>query len=203
MILDALPRRSPADRSAVWQSLSRFWTGRRIVAHRRIVALLLTLAALVVGPARAQYLDEYEFPATAVIRGENIWLRVEPAAETLIVSYLQRGDAVTLTGAAVTADDIDFVPVETASGETGWVRDLAIDPRSLGGPDEGAASDGGRGQTREPRRRQRDQPTAEAVPVPTIPEETPSPVEPSAEPTSTPVALEIAPGQDATPTAES
>jgi len=167
------------------------------------VVLLLALAALPLGLARAQFLDEYAAPASAVIRGENIWLRVEPAAETLIVSYLQRGDAVTLTGAAVTADGMAFVPVETASGETGWVRDLAIDPRSLGGPDEGVASDGGRGQKRETRGRQRDQPTAEAVPVPAMLEETPSPVEPSAEPTSTPVALEIAPVPDATPTAAS
>jgi hypothetical protein len=99
----------------------------------------------------------------------------------------------------VTADGMAFVPVETASGETGWVRDLAIDPRSLGGPDEGAARDGGRGQQREPRRRQRDQPTADVVPGPTIP----AAILPSGEPTSTPVALEIAPVPDATPTAAS
>jgi hypothetical protein len=169
------------------------------VAHRRIVALILTLAALPLGLARAQFLDEYASPASAVIRGENIWLRVEPAAETLIVSYLQRGDEVTLTGEAVTADGIAFVPVETASGETGWVRDLAIDPRSLVGPDEGAASDGDRGQQRETRRRQRDQPTAEAVPVPAILEATPPPVEP----TFAPVPREPAPVPEATPTAES
>jgi hypothetical protein len=169
------------------------------VTHRRFVALILALAALPLGLARAQFLDESAAPASAVIRGENIWLRVEPAAEPLIVSYLQRGDEVTLTGAAVTADGMAFVPVETASGETGWVRDLAIDPRSLGGPDEGAASDGGRGQKRETRRRQRDQPTADVVPVPAIPEAT----LPSMEPTSTPVRLEIAPVPDATPPAAS
>jgi hypothetical protein len=169
------------------------------VTHHRFVAVILALAALPLGLARAQFLDEYAAPASAVIRGENIWLRVEPAAETLIVSYLQRGDAVTLTGEAVTADDIDFVPVETASGETGWVRDLAIDPRTLVGSEEGAASDEDSGQKREPRRRQRDQPTAEIVPVPAILEATPPPVEP----TSTAVRLEIAPVPDATPTAES
>jgi hypothetical protein len=169
------------------------------VAHRRLVVLIFALAALSLELVRAQFLDEYASPASAVIRGENIWLRVEPVAETLIVSYLQRGDEVTLTGAAVTADGIAFIPVETASGETGWVRDLAIDPRSLVGPDEVAASDGDSGQKRETRRRQRDQPTAEAVPVPAILEETPPPVEP----TSAPVGLDIAPGQEATPTAES
>jgi hypothetical protein len=169
------------------------------MAHRRIVALILTLAALPLGLARAQFLDEYASPASAVIRGENIWLRVEPAAETLIVSYLQRGDEVTLTGAAVTADGMAFVPVETASGETGWVRDLAIDPRSLVGPDEVAASDGDSGQQRETRRRQRDQPTAEAVPVPASLEATPPPVEP----TFAPVPLEPAPVPEATPTAGS
>jgi hypothetical protein len=169
------------------------------MAHRRIAALLFALAALPLGLARAQLLDEYAAPASAVIRGGNIWLRVEPAAETVIVRYLQRGDGVTLTGAAVTADGMAFVPVETASGETGWVRDLAIDPSSLGGPDQGAASDGGRGQQREPRRRQRDQPTADVVPVPAIPEVTQPPVEP----TSAPVEPEITPVPEATPTAES
>jgi hypothetical protein len=169
------------------------------VAHRRLVVLIFTLAALPLGLARAQFLDESAAPASAVIRGENIWVRVEPAAETVIVRYLQRGDEVTLTGAAVTVDGMAFVPVETASGETGWVRDLAIDSRSLGGPDEGAARDGGRGQQREPRRRQRDQPTADVVPGPTIP----AAILPSGEPTSTPVALEIAPVPDATPTAAS
>ena len=169
------------------------------MTHRRLVVLLIALAALPLGLARAQFLDEYAAPASAVIRGENIWLRVEPAAETVIVSYLQRGDEVTLTGEAVTADGMAFVPVETASGETGWVRDLAIDPRSLVGPDEGAASDGGRGQQRETRRRQRDQPTAEAVPVPAIPQV----ILPSGEPTSTPVPPETAPVPDATPTAAS
>jgi hypothetical protein len=168
------------------------------MAHRRIVALLLALAALPLGLARAQLLDEYVAPASAVIRGENIWLRVEPAAETLIVRYLQRGDAVTLTGGAVTADGMAFVPVETAASETGWVRDLAIDPRSLAGPDAGAASDGGRGQQRENRRRQRDQLTAEVVPVPAILEE----ILPSMEPALTPVALEPAPVPAATPPAE-
>src|SRR4051812_13945461 len=83
--------------------------------------------------------------------------------------------------------------------ESGWVRVLAIDPRSLVGPDEGAASDGDSGQKRENRRRQRDQPTADVVPVPAIPEETPPPVEP----TSAPVPLETAPVQEAPPTAES
>src|SRR4051794_11154416 len=160
-----------------------------MVAHRRLVVLIFALAAVPLGLARAQFLDEYAAPASAVVRGDNIWLRVEPAAETVIVSYLQRGDEVTLTGAAVTADGMAFVPVETASGETGWVRDLAIDPRSLVAPDEGAASDGDSGQKRENRGRQRDKPTAEAVPVPAMLEEPPPPVAP----TSTPVALEIAP----------
>ena len=90
-----------------------------------LVAALFVVSTL---PAVAQR----EFPAAATIRGENIWLRVEPAEDTKVVTYLQRGDNVRVTGDATAADGDAFYPVRvTETGETGWVRDLAIDPRSL------------------------------------------------------------------------
>jgi hypothetical protein len=67
-----------------------------------------------------------------VIRGENIWLRVDPAEDTEVLAYLQRGDPIRVTGDAVAADGDAFYPIEVVeTGETGWVRDLAVDPRSF------------------------------------------------------------------------
>lgn len=72
------------------------------------------------------------FPAAAVIRGENIWLRAEPAEETEVIAYLQRGDEVLVTDEATAAGGDMFYPIEVdATGETGWVRALAIDPRTF------------------------------------------------------------------------
>jgi hypothetical protein len=147
------------------------------VAHFRIVAFILALASLPVGLARAQYLDEYDYPAAAEIRGENIWVRVDPAAETEIVRYLQRGDEVTLTGEAVAANGIEFVPVETDAGETGWVRDLAIDPRSLVARDELASGDAGGRQDGENRRQENERNPEVVVTDSVAPEEEPPPVE--------------------------
>jgi hypothetical protein len=74
-----------------------------------------------------------EYPATATIRGENIWLRVEPAEDTDVLAYLQRGDEVLVTGDTTAGDGDAFYPVEVIeTAETGWVRDLAIDPRGFG-----------------------------------------------------------------------
>jgi hypothetical protein len=95
------------------------------------IAILILAAALFVlsgSPSLAQR----DFPATAVIRGENIWLRVDPAEDTEVLAYLQRGDPIRVTGDAVAADGDAFYPIEVVeTGETGWVRDLAVDPRSL------------------------------------------------------------------------
>jgi hypothetical protein len=83
-------------------------------------------------------------------------LRAEPAEETAILAYLQRGDAVTITGPPEATRGERFVPVEDdATGETGWVRELAIDPRSLvlraTTPAEGDGSDPEQPKRRQPR----------------------------------------------------
>src|SRR5215203_1281778 len=93
-----------------------------------IVILVAALFALSWSPLLAQR----DFPATATIRGENIWLRIDPAEDTEVLAYLQRGDAIRVTGDAVPGDGDAFYPIEVVeTGETGWVRDLAVDPRSL------------------------------------------------------------------------
>lgn len=123
------------------------------------------LAVTLTGVAQEQ------FPASATIRGENIWLRAEPADATTVLAYLQRGDAVTITGAASAAGGETFVPVEvTATGAVGWVRELAIDPRSTVVAE------------REERPRQREEPDSTVV-VATFAPEAPPPVEITPEPT--------------------
>src|SRR5215210_5280745 len=93
-----------------------------------ILILVTALFALSWSPLLAQR----DFPATATIRGENIWLRIDPAEDTEVRAYLQRGDPIRVTGDAVPADGDAFYPIEVAeTGETGWVRDLAVDPRSF------------------------------------------------------------------------
>jgi hypothetical protein len=72
------------------------------------------------------------FPASAVIRGENVWLRAAPALQTDVITLLQRGNAITITGAPTLADGDEFYPVQdVATGQSGWVRALFIDPRSI------------------------------------------------------------------------
>jgi len=96
----------------------------------RVAILILATALFVLSgsPLRAQR----NYPATATIRGENIWLRIDPAEDTEVLTYLQRGDPVRVTGDSVAADGDAFYPIEVVeTGETGWVRDLAVDPRSF------------------------------------------------------------------------
>jgi hypothetical protein len=100
------------------------------------ISLSLVIASLVAIPApaplAAQDLVFADFPASAVIRGENVWLRDEPARDPRILAYLQRGDPITVTGEAIDAEGETFYPVEALdSGETGWIRDLFIDPGSI------------------------------------------------------------------------
>jgi hypothetical protein len=96
---------------------------------RAFGVVLLTLLLGI--PGWPSIAAQQEFPATATIRGDNIWLRVDPAEDTDILRYLQRGDQVQVTGEAMSADGDAFYPVEVvATAETGWVRELAIDPRS-------------------------------------------------------------------------
>ena len=91
-----------------------------------VAAVLASRAVMLTGWAQRQ------FPVAATIRGENIWLRADPAETTTVAAYLQRGDGVIITGAEETARGETFVPVEVvATGDSGWVRELAIDPRSL------------------------------------------------------------------------
>ena len=96
----------------------------------RVAILMLATAVFVL--SGSPLLAQRDFPATATIRGENIWLRVDPAEDTDVLAYLQRGDPIRVTGDAVPAGGDAFYPIEVVeTGETGWVLDLAVDPRSL------------------------------------------------------------------------
>lgn len=93
------------------------------------LALVATVGLLAVSSSSAQ---EVTFPASAVIRGENIRLWAEPSFGAEELEILQRGDAITITGAAVSAEGDEFYPVEFAeSGQAGWVRTVFINPDSL------------------------------------------------------------------------
>jgi hypothetical protein len=96
----------------------------------RVVILILATALFVL--SGSPLLAQRDYPATATIRGENIWLRVDPAEDTEVLTYLQRGDPIRVTADAVPGDGDAFYPIEVVeTGETGWVRDLAVDPRSF------------------------------------------------------------------------
>lgn len=98
--------------------------------HRTIsLALVAAAGLLAVPPSFAQ---EVTFPASGVIRGENIRLWAEPSFGASELEILQRGDAITITGAAVSAEGDEFYPVEFAeSGQAGWVRTVFVNPDSL------------------------------------------------------------------------
>ena len=98
---------------------------------RRTISLLLVAATSVLAiPGMSA--QEVSLPASAVIRGENIRLRAEPSFSADELEILQRGDTVTITGAAVAAEGDEFYPVEfTKSGQAGWVRTVFINPASL------------------------------------------------------------------------
>jgi hypothetical protein len=96
----------------------------------RVAILMLTTAVFVL--TGSPLLAQRDFPATATIRGENIWLRVDPAEDTDVLAYLQRGDQIRVTGDAVPAGGDAFYPIDVVeTGQTGWVLELAVDPRSL------------------------------------------------------------------------
>lgn len=150
-----------------------------------------------------------QFPASAVIRGENIRLRIEPAENADDVAILQRGEPITITGAATAADGDEFYPVEVVgTGETGWVRVLFVNPKSIvpiaepppvepaatePAAEEGENGDGGnQGNTnnRRQNRRNRDA-AAEETPAPeeAAPEQAATPAPPAEQPADQPAAL--------------
>lgn len=98
-----------------------------------LAILLICLPAFTAAPpTAAQQIVIDVFPASAIIRGENIWVRADPAADTDILTYLNRGDAITITDESIIADGEEYFPVEVdATGDSGWVRDLFIDPGSI------------------------------------------------------------------------
>ncbi|MDQ3227827.1 MAG: SH3 domain-containing protein [Chloroflexota bacterium] len=123
-----------------------------------LFAVLLAglLAAGISWPSAAQQISVDVFPTSAIIRGENVWLRFDPSATTDIVTYLDRGDAITLTGESVAADGDVFYPVEVVdTGETGWIRDLFIDPGSIDQGVDAAAAAPNDTQAATPRRNNR------------------------------------------------
>ena len=71
------------------------------------VAVWIIIASIAVVVSSSLTAAQHEFPATATIRGENIWLRVDPAEDTEIVGYLQRGDQIRVTAEATAADGED------------------------------------------------------------------------------------------------
>src|SRR5919107_1475216 len=100
--------------------------------ERAMRVAILTLAIAFFVLSGSPLLAQRDYPATATIRGENIWLRIDPAEDTDVLAYLQRGDPIRVTADAVPGDGDAFYPIEVVeTGETGWVRDLAVDPRSF------------------------------------------------------------------------
>lgn len=98
---------------------------------RRTMSLLLLAASSVLAVPQA-IAQETSFPASAVIRGENIRLWAEPSFGADELEILERGDAITITGEAVAAEGDEFYPVEFAeSGQAGWVRTVFVNPASI------------------------------------------------------------------------
>ncbi len=100
-----------------------------------ITFALLGLLAFTQPPlAAAQQLVFESFPASAIVRGENVWLRLDPAADTEVIELLQRGDSITITGESEFDGEDEYYPVESdLTGEIGWIGALFIDPRSIAG----------------------------------------------------------------------
>lgn len=98
---------------------------------RRTISLLIVIASSLFAMPRIAAQD-IAYPVSAVIRGENIRLWADPSFSAAELEILQRGDAITITGAAVSAEGDEFSPVEfTRTGEAGWVRTIFVNPSSL------------------------------------------------------------------------
>src|SRR5215216_2964182 len=104
------------------------------------ISLSLDGLLLVPLPVSAQEITE------AFVRGSDVELRTYPSTDAGVVTTLQRGDAIRITGDAetesgetkpVTVDTLGitrvwFVPVEVVeTGEVGWIAELFIDPHRL------------------------------------------------------------------------
>ena len=130
-----------------------------------LVVGLLTIGG--VQPLLAQQGGAIQVPATAIVRGEDIRLRLDPAIDSGDITIMQRGDEITITGAAIAADGDEFYPVQLAStGESGWIRTIFINPLSIT-PLEGAVPAA-------PIAEPVEEPTLDVVPVP-VEEETDRP----------------------------
>jgi hypothetical protein len=104
----------------------------------RTIILAITLVGIMAFTqptlAAAQQLVFESFPASALVRGENVWLRLDPATDTEVIELLQRGDPITITGESVFDGDDEYYPVDSdLTGEPGWIGALFIDPRSVAG----------------------------------------------------------------------
>jgi hypothetical protein len=98
---------------------------------RRTMSLLLIAASSALAGSDV-FAQELTFPASAVIRGENIRLRAEPSFAAQELEILERGDAITITGEAIAAEGDEFYPVEFAeTGQAGWVRTIFVNPDSI------------------------------------------------------------------------
>ncbi len=129
---------------------------------RTTLLTILVLGLLIVGgaqPLLAQQGGAIQVPASAIVRGEDIRLRFDPATESQDITIMQRGDEITITGPAVAADGEEFYPITLSStGEAGWIRTIFINPLSIT-PLEGAAPVA-------PVAEPVTEPTLEVVPVP-------------------------------------
>ena len=153
--------------------------------RNRSFALVLTLFSVFTFAqpplVAAQQLVFDSFPASVLVRGENVWLRLDPATDTEVLDLLQRGDPITVTGESVFDGDDEYYPVESdLTGETGWIAALFIDPRGISGtstvvvpleevdvpPEETESVDDGSSQRQENREARRQGRQAEETPAP-------------------------------------
>ena len=92
------------------------------------LALVLLPAVAVIAPIAAQD----EFPANALIRGENIRVRAELPESDFETALQPRGDNRVLSGPTAVTPEGEFYPVQVpGSGTSGWILVLFIDPASI------------------------------------------------------------------------
>ncbi|MFT4037998.1 MAG: hypothetical protein QM692_07460 [Thermomicrobiales bacterium] len=136
---------------------------------RRHFSLVLAAgAALLAAPLVTAQNTTY--PASAVIRGENIRVWAEPSSGGSELLILNRGDALTITGDLISAEGDQFYPVQLAdNGQTGFVRAIFINPDSIVPvqvlePAAETPADGGNRQNRRNQDQQEDAPPADQPP---------------------------------------